>query len=339
MRWLHAAALAVVACGGPGSGRPDELRVGYFPNMTHSQVLVGLARGDFERALPGVRIVPRAFNAGPSVIEALYAGELDIACIGPNPAVNGYVRSSGEALRVVAGATSGGAALVVREGAGIDSVPCLSGRRVATPQLGNTQDVALRSFLAARGMAPLDAGGDVEIVPTENPQILDMFRQGLVDAAWVPEPWASRLVHEGGGRILLDERGLWPDSQFTTALIIASLPYLQANPGNVRGFLSAHVDVTLWERAHPSEACAIVDSMIAVHTGGGLAPEVLRAAWSRMEPTWDPLPSTIDASARSAWRAGFLDEQPDLSGLCDLRLLDEVLLERGLDPVGSPGGP
>lgn len=339
MRWFRCAALAAVACGGPGAGRPGELRVGYFPNMTHSQVLVGLARGDFERALPGVRIVPRAFNAGPSVIEALYAGELDIACIGPNPAVNGYVRSAGQALRVVAGATSGGASLVVREGSGVDSVPCLSGRRVATPQLGNTQDVALRSLLAARGMAPLEAGGDVEIVPTENPLILDMFRQGLVDAAWVPEPWASRLVLEGGGRILLDERGLWPDSQFTTALIIVSLPYLQANPGNVRGFLSAHVDITLWERAHPSEACAIVDSMIAAATGGGMAPEVLAAAWSRMEPTWDPLPSTIEASARAAWTAGFLDGEPDLSGLCDLELLDEVLLERGLDPVGSTGGP
>jgi NitT/TauT family transport system substrate-binding protein len=306
------------------------LRVGYFPNITHSQALIGLSRGDFQQALgPQVHIEATQFNAGPSVIEALFAGQIDLAYIGPNPSINGFVQSKGEALRIISGATSGGAAFIVRPEAGIQTPADLHGRKLATPQLGNTQDVALRNYLISQGLDTVERGGDVEIVPTENSQILNLFRQGQIDGAWVPEPWASRLIVEGGGELFLDERDLWPDGDFVTANIIASPRLLQEHPEVVRAWLQAHVDITNWEVKHPEEAQALLNTEIERLTGKKLDPQVLAMAWSRLTPTWDPVSSSLVASAEAAYHAGFLTEKPDLTGIYDLTLLNEVLAARG----------
>ena len=306
------------------------LRVGYFPNITHAQALIGLSRGDFAEALgEDVRIEAIQFNAGPSVIEALFAGEIDLSYIGPNPAINGYVQSEGEALRIIAGATSGGAALIVRPEAGIHTPQDLHGRTLATPQLGNTQDVAMRNYLVSNGLDTVERGGDVEIVPTENSQILSLFRLGQIDGAWVPEPWASRLIVEGGGELFLDERDLWPEGDFVTAHIIASPDLLEAHPDLVRKWLAAHVDVTEWALGHPEEAQAVMNEEIERLTGKPLDPAVISLAWSRLRPTWDPISSSLLASAEAAHHAGFLRQEPDLNGIYDLTLLNEVLLEKG----------
>jgi NitT/TauT family transport system substrate-binding protein len=342
MRFLVFAALiaAVTGCGGPSAGTAGVVRVGYFPNLTHSQAIIGMARGDFARALGSETTIETViFNAGPSVIEALYAGEIDIAYIGPNPAITGYIRSEGEALRIIAGATSGGAALIVRPEAGIVTLQDIAGHKIATPQLGNTQDVAFRNCLVTLGLSTLEQGGDVEVIPTENPQILDLFRQGLIDGAWVPEPWASRLIVEGGGVLLLDERSIWPDGDFVTAHIIVSTPFLTERPEIVRRWLEAHVEVTLWETANPEEASALLNSEIEKLTGKALAPEVINMALANMRPTWNPIASSLFGSARSAWQAGFLDEEPDLSGIYDLTILNSVLEEKGLEPVELPVEP
>lgn len=326
----------VISCGGerPDAAGPRVIRVGYFPNVTHSQALVGLARGDFQRALgPQVTIEATTFNAGPSVIEALFGGELDLAYTGPNPAINGYVQSKGEALRVVAGATSGGAALVVRKDAGIRTAADLADRKVSSPQLGNTQDVALRNWLAASGLAPSEKGGSVDVVPTQNPMILDLFRRGDIVGAWVPEPWASRLVVEGGGTILVDERTLWPDGDFVTAHVIVSTKFLRAHPDLVRKWLEAHVAITEWELAHPDDAKRILNDEIGKLTGKKLAEEVLAQAWERMRPTWDPIGPSLVASADAAHNAGFLREKPDLSGIYDLTLLNEILRSKQLPEI------
>jgi len=334
------AVLALVGCGGPNAGREGIIRVGYFPNITHSQAIIGLARGDFAEALgPETTIETTIFNAGPSVIEALYAGRLDLAYIGPNPAITGFVRSNGEALRIVAGATSGGAALVVRPDAGITTLEEMDGHRIATPQLGNTQDVALRNCLAELGLSPLEEGGSVQIIPTANPQILDLFRQGEIDGAWVPEPWASRLVVEGGGVVLLDERTIWPDGDFVTAHIIVSTPFLMERPGIVRRWLEAHVEVTIWENQYPEEAAALLNDEIERLTGKALPGQVLTMALSNMRSTWDPVASSLYESARAAWQTGFLDDEPDLEGIYDLSILNEVLSDKGLDTVEVPVGP
>lgn len=334
------ALLAVIGCGGPSSGREGIVRVGYFPNITHSQAIIGLARGDFAEALgQETTIEATLFNAGPSVIEALYAGRLDIAYIGPNPAITGYVRSNGEALRIVAGATSGGAALVVRPEAGITALEQLNGLRIATPQLGNTQDVALRNCLTELGLSPTEEGGTVQVIPTANPQILDLFRQGEIDGAWVPEPWASRLVVEGGGVVLLDERTLWPGGDFVTAHIIVSTPFLMERPEIVRRWIEAHVEITVWENENPEEAAVLLNGEIERLTGKALSEQVLTMALANMRSTWDPVASSLYASARAAWQSGFLEDEPDLEGIYDLSILNEVLAESGFDTVEVPVGP
>jgi sulfonate transport system substrate-binding protein len=326
-------ACLVLAASGcvPRDASGTTIRVAYFPNLTHSQALIGLARGDFAEALgPQIKIDAKAFNAGPSVIEALFAGEIDLAYIGPNPAVNGYVRSQGEALRVIAGATSGGAAFIVRPQAGITSARDLSGKRIATPQLGNTQDVALRAYLARNQLAPTEKGGTVQVIPTDNPQILDLFRRGEIDGAWVPEPWATRLIAEGGGELFIDERSLWPDGEFTTALVIVRTKFLEEHPDLVQRWLRAHVSLTLWERENPEEAKRLANEEIARITGQALPQAVLDGAWSRESVTYDPLADTILASAQAAFAAGYLDSSPDLSGLIDLSPLNHALEELGL---------
>src|SRR6266702_8620999 len=195
-------ALALVGCGsqtssGSSSG-PITVNLGYFPNLTHAVALVGVERGTFQNALgPNVKLVTKTFNAGPALIEALFAGDIDIGYVGPSPAINGYVKSHGEALRIIAGAASGGAEFIVRPGANIKSPSDLNGKKLATPQLGGTQDVSLRYYLQQHGLKPADKGGTVQIVPTDNPNILTLFKQARIDGAWVPEPWATRLIVEG----------------------------------------------------------------------------------------------------------------------------------------------
>jgi NitT/TauT family transport system substrate-binding protein len=339
-KWIIFAAIAValVGCAGqapasPGGG-PVTMRIGYFPNITHSQALIGVARGDFQKALgPNVTLDVKVFNAGPSAIEAIFAGQLDLTYIGPNPAINGYVKSDGQALRIVAGATSGGAAFVVRPEANIAAPADLAGKKIASPQLGNTQDVALRAYLAEYGLKPVEKGGNVQVIPTENPQIFDLFRQGQIDGAWVPEPWASRLIVDGGGKLFLDERDLWPDGEFVTAHIIVSTPFLKAHPDLVQSWLRAHVEVTQWELANPDQAKQLANDEIKRLTGKALTPQVLDGAWSRMRVTYDPVSASLVKSAEAAYKVGFLKQQPDLSGIYDLSLLNQVLAERGLPPV------
>jgi NitT/TauT family transport system substrate-binding protein len=318
----------------PASKGPITIRVGYFPNITHSQALVGLARGDFQKALgPNVTIDAKAFNAGPSVIEALFAGQMDLSYIGPNPAINGYIKSNGEALRIVAGATSGGASFVVRPDANISKPADLAGKKLASPQLGNTQDVALRAYLAEQGFKTTEKGGDVQVVPTDNPQILDLFKQGQIDGAWVPEPWAARLIVDGGGKLFLDERDLWPNGEFVTAHIIVSSKFLKEHPDLVKAFLRAHVEVTQWEQQNPDQAKQLVNDEIKRLTGKALAQQVIDGAWSRLRITYDPISASLVKSADGAYEAGFLKEKPNLSGIYDLKLLNEVLKEKGLSSV------
>lgn len=336
--WLVAAvllALALADCARtPPAPSATKIRVGYFPNLTHSQALIGVSRGDFAKALgPSITIDAKLFNAGPSVIEALFAGQIDLAYIGPNPAITGYVRSKGVALRVVAGATSGGAGLVVRPQAGIRSAADLSGKRIASPQLGNTQDVALRAYLVANGLRLTEKGGTVQVIPTDNPSILDLFRRGDIDGAWVPEPWTSRLIVDGGGTLFLDERTLWPNGDFATAVVIVSKPFLDAHPDVVKAWLRAHVTLTVWEQSHADEAKALANEQIQLVTGKALSAAVLDGAWTRQRVTYDPIGSSIAQSAKAAFAAGFLDQEPDLSGLVDLTLLDQVLAEQGLPAV------
>lgn len=311
----------------PASGQSEVVRVGSFANITHSQALVGKANGTFARALgPAVRIEWKTFNAGPSAIEALFAGALDLAYIGPNPALTGYIRSQGEALRVIAGATSGGAALVVRADSGIARPADFHGKRVASPQLANTQDVALRAWLRSQGLKPRTQGGDVEVLPIANADQLNLFLKQQLDAAWAPEPWASRLVREAHGRIFMDERQLWPEGRFATALLVVRTGFLHDHPELVRKWVAAHVELTDWINQHLPQARQLINQQIKAETGMALSPLIIEDAFSRLQITYDPVRSSLLTSARWEFEAGFLGRRmPDLSGLCDLTILNQVL--------------
>jgi NitT/TauT family transport system substrate-binding protein len=329
------AASLLLALPGVGQNTPVLVRVGYFPNVTHSQALVGRARGDFEHSVgPGTQINWKIFNAGPSVIEALFAGALDLAYVGPNPTVNGFIRSRGEALRVIAGATSGGAALVVRPGANINRPEDFHGKRVASPQLGNTQDVALRAWLTAHYLKLREKGGDVQVIPIANPDQLSLLRKGEIDAAWAPEPWASRLIEEAGARLFLDERDLWPNRQFVITNLIVSTKFLREHPDVVKKFVRAHVELTEWIRKSPREAQVVVNQQIQKDTGKALPPKVLESAFSRLEVTCDPIRGSLLRSAQAAYGLGLLGRvPPNLDGLYELSPLNEVLREKKAKPI------
>ena len=312
-------------------GGATVIRVGAYPNITHSQAVVGKANGTFEKALgPGVKIDWKSFNAGPAAIEALFAGAIDMTYIGPNPAIQGYVRSNGEALRIVAGATSGGAALVVRNDSGIQKPEDFHKKKVASPQQGNTQDVALRAWLLAHGMKSTDKGGDVQVIPMANPDQLTLFLKRELDAAWAPEPWATRLIKEGNGRLFLDERDLWPQGQFITCHLIVSTKFLRDHPDLVKKWIGAHVELTDWINGHMPDAKKILNQQIQNETGKALPPAELDEAFSRLQVTYDPLRASLLTAAKSSFDAGFLGRQmPDLSRLYDLTLLNQVLAEKG----------
>jgi NitT/TauT family transport system substrate-binding protein len=323
--WLAASGLSWA------QGAVTTIRVGAFPNITHSQAMVGKATGFFEKALgPAVKIEWRTFKAGPAAVEALFAGAIDMTYVGPNPAIQGYVRSNGEALRIVAGATSGGAALVVRNDSGIQKPEDFHGKKVASPQQGNTQDVALRAWLLAHGLKSIDKGGDVQVLPMANPDQLTLFLKKELDAAWAPEPWATRLIREGNGRLLLDERDLWPQGQFITCHLIASTKFLRDNPELVKKWIRAHVELTDWINGHMPEAKKALNQQIQSETGKALPQAELDEAFGRLRVTYDPLRTSLLTAAKSAFDAGFLGRQmPDLSRLYDLNLLNQVLTERG----------
>ncbi len=312
-----------------------KVRVGYFPNVTHSQAVVGMANGVFQKEMgTNIKIETKIFNAGPSVIEAIFAGVLDLAYIGPNPAINGYIKSNGEALRIIAGATSGGAALVIRKDAGITTIEDFHKKKIASPQLGNTQDVVLRAWLKNNGMILSDKGGDVQVVPIKNPDQLTLFLTKQIDAAWTVEPWVSRLIKEGNGKLFLEESSLWPNGEYVTAHIIVSKKFLESHPDLVKKWLKAHVSLTLWINEHLAEAKVIINKELKRLTGAALSQDVLDSSFARLKVTYDPIKSSLFTSTEWAFQQGFLGkEKPDLSGIYDLKILNEVLKEKGLKTI------
>jgi NitT/TauT family transport system substrate-binding protein len=322
-----------------GSNSVKTLRIGYFPNINHAQAVIGFGNGDFQKALgKDINIQTTVFNAGPSAIEALLAKRIDVTYVGPNPAINGYVVSDGKDLKIIAGASSGGASFVVRNDAGINSPKDLAGKRLASPELGNTQDIALRSYLLKNGLKTTDQGGNVVLTPIANPDILTLFLKKQLDGAWVPEPWVTRLVNEANGRIFLDERSIWHDGKFVTANIAVSTDYLKSNPDVISKLLAAHVNETVWINNHKNEAVQAFNTQVKKLTGKSIPIDELKQAFSRIDLTYDPLKLSLFQSGNNAYDLGFLAKgkaRPDLSGIFDLTILDQVLKSKGLTPIGE----
>jgi NitT/TauT family transport system substrate-binding protein len=318
--------------GGSGSTDPVTVRLGYFPNITHAPGIVGDLGGYFaDNAGANVTIETSSYNAGPEAVEALFAEALDVTFIGPNPAINAYAQSDGAAIRIVSGATSGGAYFVVREG--IDTPEDLAGTSIATPQLGNTQDVALRAWLKEEGYEVDDAGGgDVSIQPQANGDALAAFIAGDIDGAWVPEPWATRFIQEGGAHVLVDEADLWPEGGYVTTHLIVRTAFLEEHPDVVKGLISGLADAIDLIESDPDQAKELTNEGIEALTDKPLTEEVIDAAWENLTFTLDPIASSLEESAKDAEAAGLL-EPVDLSGIYDLSLLNEILADHGDDEV------
>ena len=314
----------------------DTVRIGYFANLTHATPLIGIQNGQFQKDLGSTTIKTQIFNAGPDEVEALNSGAIDIAWIGPSPAINGYVKSKGSALKIISGATTGGAELVVNP-AKIKTVADLKGKKIATPQLGNTQDVALLNFLATKGYKEnaQTGKGDVSVIRTDNSITPTAYSGGSIDGAWVPEPTASKLVAEGA-KILVDEKSLWPDGKFVSTNVVVSQSFLKAHPDVVQAVLKASVDTNTWIAANPDAAKKDANDALTVLTKKALPDAVLNAAWSELSVTNDPLAATLKSEADHAVTAGFITK-PDLSGIYDLTLLNKVLAAAGQQPVSAAG--
>ncbi|HLE61270.1 MAG TPA: ABC transporter substrate-binding protein, partial [Thermoanaerobaculaceae bacterium] len=288
------AAVILASCGGdtPPLRQDVTLRLGHFPNVTHAQALIGRATGDLERTV-GVPVRWTQFNAGPSAVEALFASAVDAVYVGPNPAINGHIRSRGESFAIVAGAAAGGAALVVRGDVHIASDADFHGKVVATPQLGNTQDVAARLWFAERGLVSRDKGGDLTIFPLANPDQLLMFAKREIHAAWTVEPWVSRLEQEGGGRVYLEEKELWPGGRYVTAVLVVRRAFLRERPEVVKRLLAAHVEATQRLNADQEAAARLISDEIKRETSAAMPLPIVRSALRRVKFSWEPLPKAL----------------------------------------------
>jgi NitT/TauT family transport system substrate-binding protein len=338
---LLVAMLALAACGSssktPAEGTTDTsgdkitLRLGYFPNVTHAPAIIGVQDGAFAKALgDNVDLKLTTYNSGTEVTTAILAGALDASFVGPNPAINAFQKSDGKDIRVVAGTASGGAFLVVKPD--ITSVADLKGKKLATPSLGNTQDVALRAFLKSKGLnTDTEGGGDVQIIPQDNSTTITAFESGAIDGAWVPEPYAT-LLKNAGGKVLVDEATLWPGGRFVTTHLLVTTKFLKDHPEQVSALikgLSESIDLI---KSDPTKAKTLVSEGIDKITGKPLPIPIVTSSFASITYTLDPIPSSLKKDAEDAKAVGLIDSA-DLEGIYDLTLLNEQLQSKGKEPI------
>lgn len=332
------ATTALAACGksddkASASGDASTIRLGYFPNITHAPALVGVNKGFFQDALGSTKLEAKTFNAGPAALQALLSGAVDATYIGPNPAINGWTQTQGKGLKIIAGSTSGGAGLVVQPNIG--SVQDLKGKKVASPQLGNTQDVALRSWLKSQGLSTNNqGGGDVSVTPQDNSATLQTFAQGKIAGAWVPEPYLSELVLQSKGKLLVDEKSLWPQGQFVTTQLVVSQAFLNKYPGTVKKLLQGQLKAIDYIASNKADAQAAANAQLASLTGKPLKDKVLAAAFGDLSFTDDPIASSLFTSAQHAEDVGLL-KSVDLKGIYHLGPLNDLLKANGKPAVSD----
>ena len=310
------------------------MRLGYFPNVTHAAAIIGVEKGFFADELGDTKLTTQTFNAGPDEMGALLGDSLDIAFIGPGPTINGFTQSDGEAIRLIAGAASGGAQLVVRDG--IDTVADLKGTTIATPQLANTQDVALKKYLSEQDI-PVDSADGVTVQNIANADGLTAFQAGDIDGGWLPEPWSSRYVLDAGAHVLVDEADEWPGGKFPTTVVIVRTEFLEKYPSTVKAFLTGEVKAIQWEQANEDEAKTVVNASLAELTGKALSDDVINRSFDELELTYDPIAANFTQLAKDAVTAKVADSVADLTGLADLAALNSALSDAGLDPVDDGG--
>lgn len=323
--WIALAAGSFGLLGSCGEGavgpKPlKEVRLGYFANITHAQAVLGVNSGDFAKAVAPAVLTTRVFNAGPSLIEALFAGEIDVGYVGPGPALSAYEKSHGEGIRVIAGAAANGVLIVARADSGITSMADLVGKRIATPQLGNTQDIAARHYMIYELKQP---NAD-NVLPVPNSEQLAMMARGQIDAAWVPEPWGARLEAEAGGKVIAEEKEFWPSKEFGLTVIVVRPAFLAEHPEVVERLLKVHVDWTHRLQNNPDEQAALLEVAMTALTGKKLDRAIIDKSLERVRFTIEPLPNTFETMAQWALDLGFAQTKPAVSKMFDTTILRKV---------------
>jgi NitT/TauT family transport system substrate-binding protein len=303
----------------PSDGESDEVRLGYFGNVTHAQAVLGTATGDFAAAVAPVKFSTKVFNAGPSLIEALLTGNIDIGYVGPGPALSAWEKSHGQGIRVIAGAAANGVLIVARKGANISALSDLAGKKIATPQQGNTQDIAARHYLTA----VLKQADTNNVIPVANAEQAGLMQRGEIDAAWAPEPWGSRLIAEAGAVKVAEEKELWPNKKFVLTVVVATPDFIRKHPETVRKVLSVHTKWTSLLQQEPQKyETQLVDALFAL-SGKRLPPGVVDRALETVGFTNNPLPETFTTMGQWAFELGFAKGPPKIDGLIDLSLLKQ----------------
>jgi len=321
------AATALAGCSTPGA-QPNLIRLGYFPNLTQAQPLFGIESGLYPRLMGSVRLETTIFNAGPTAMEALLSGNVDVVYVGPAPALSAIASSEG-VVRIVSGSALGGASLVARDGVTLDK-DHLAGQRIGAPQLGNTQDIALRHWIQSQGHAVKDQGGDVQVVNAANADLVGLFESGQIDGAWVPEPWATRLVVEGHGHLQLDESSLWPDGTFISTQLVTTRAFLDSHANEVARLLDAHVAATAALQHPDAQVNATLAAAYAKLTGKPLPDEVLRTALSHVRFDTEPARGALGTLAQWTRDLGYASGPvPDLDAAYDLGPLQAALARAG----------
>jgi NitT/TauT family transport system substrate-binding protein len=308
---LVAALLALI----PMANAETVLRVGHFPNITHAQGLVAhnlsrQGKGWFEERLGGgIKVEWFVYNAGPSAMEAIFAQSIDLTYVGPGPALNAYTKSNGAEVRLIAGSANGGAALVVQPDQNLKAPADFRGKKIATPQLGNTQDISCRAWLLVGGLKITQLGGDTQVLPTQNPDQLQLFQQKKVDAVWTVEPWVSRLERESGGKILVDEK------EVATTVLVSSAKFLQSQRELAKKFAEAHAQLTDWMVKNPEEAQKLIKAELLAETRSDIAPDLIAQSWKRIAFTAEIPRASIESFMQNSLKTGFIKTAPDLSKL------------------------
>jgi len=306
--------LLAVMTAGPASGE-TKIRVGHFPNITHAQGVIAHAlsrqgKGWFEQRLgEGTKIEWFVYNAGPSAMEAIFANSIDLTYVGPGPALNAYTKANGEEIRLIAGAANGGAGLAVQADQNLKAPANFHGKKIATPQLGNTQDISCRAWLTEGGLKITQLGGDAQVIPTQNPDQLGLFKEKRVDAVWTVEPWLSRLEQEASGKVIVEEKDA------ATTVLVSSVKFLKDKRELAKKFAQAHAELTDWILKNPEEAQRLIKAELLEETKSDMTPQVITSAWKRIVFTSETPRAPVEKFMQNSVRAGFIKSAPDLSKL------------------------
>ena len=302
-----AIAMVVALNGGQEQSSQDKIRVAFFPSISHAAPIVGIENGIFESSIgQEIKIETKLFDSGPQVIESIFANSIDVAYVGPGPVINGFLKSNGNDIKILAGAASGGASFIIQPDSGLDSIENFDGKRIASPQISNSQDVSLRHYLASNNLQPVEKGGTVFVLNISNPDIYTLFAKGEIDGALVPEPWATMLVEELDGVRLFNEENLWPNEEFTSVLLIARTDYLEKNPELVKNWLKSHEETIAWINANPDKSKSIFEGFLKKHMGKSLPTKIIDESFSNLTITSDPIKSSVLIFAERADSLGYL---------------------------------